>query len=99
MPPECSDGEVRLTILENETSPYLGDYYYQVIEGFLEVCYQGNWISVCLNSNNINTSQLAELACKSIYGFAGMLVKMVSIFVQHRKFIHIPLCYIRGVSF
>ena len=57
----CYDGEVRLGYSDMEGS------------GFLEVCYQGNWISVCLNSAyNTNTSQLAELACRSIVGFVGV---------------------------
>ena len=58
----CYDGEVRLGYSDMEGS------------GFLEVCYQNNWISVCLNGNenSTNTSQLAELACQSIVGYGNM---------------------------
>ena len=73
-PPQCSDGDIRLSSPNNETYPYLADYYYQVTSGFLEVCYHGNWISVCLSNDNVDSSHLAELACRSIYGFDGMLI-------------------------
>ena len=76
-PPQCLDGEVRLTNMYNESiTPYVADYYYQERGGFLEVCYQGNWISVCLNSYSIDTiNQLAELACGTIYGPYSTLIK------------------------
>ena len=71
--PSCSQGEVRLS---DSTRQYYSDMYTNRTMGFLEVCYQGSWVSVCLsNASNTNTNQLAELACQNIYyGFGGMSV-------------------------
>ena len=54
---------MRLANPDMDTSGFLED-----TSGFLEVCYEGVWVSVCLNT----ASQLAELACRNIVGSGGM---------------------------
>ena len=88
--PDCYDGQVQLASM-SVNSQYSSDIYTQITSGYLEVCYQGSWISVCLNStNNTNTSQLAELACTSINGFGGMSVKILI------DIHYVPLLFILG---
>ena len=80
----CYDGEVRLAYSSSYTQQYSSDTYIEITSGFLEVCYQGSWISVCLNStNNTNTNQLAQLACGNIVGFGGMSIMSLFLRCMH----------------
>ena len=80
--PECYDGDVRLSSSENFT---LISFNANLTRGYLEVCYQGNWISVCLNSTNgiSDPIQIAELACQSTLGSSGMSFKISSVSYQY----------------
>ena len=64
--PPCYDGQVRhYNPVHNSLLTF---------KGFLEVCYQGEWASICLGDiDTIDTMHLSQLACKTIYGSDGML--------------------------
>ena len=85
--PDCYDGQVQLAAA-SVNSQYPSDFYTQITRGYLEVCYQGSWISVCLNNtSNTSTSQLAELACRSINEFGGMSVRSLIAIVHPSLFL------------
>ena len=93
--PECYDGDVRLSSSINFT---LLSFNVQFTNGFLEVCYQGSWISVCLNSTySTSTDQLAELACRSTSGSNGMSFKIS--LVSYKIFVLSYSCYFSNPTF
>ena len=71
--PLCYEGQVRHYNPTNRSLPALN---VNIVSGFLEVCYQGDWVSICLSDVSIiDTTHLSQLACKTIYGSDGKLIK------------------------
>ena len=67
----CYDGQVRHY---DPVESFLPTTNTPIVGGFLEVCYQGQWSSICLSGfSNTDATQLSQLACKTIYGSGGML--------------------------
>ena len=97
-PVSCSDGDVRLVYTSNYTQQYSSTSYTEVTSGFLEVCFGGSWISVCLNDTS--SSQIAELACRNIIGYSGMLLTLTCSIHQYKVIISIqPWLALVGETF
>ena len=65
----CYDGQARHY---DPVESFLPTTNTSIVGGFVEVCYQGQWSSICLSDfSNTDASHLSQLACKTIYGSSG----------------------------
>ena len=57
----CTDGDVRLA--ENYTSEYT---HTDEIQGYVEICINGNFTPVCYDDSSFDTNRVANLSCQQI---------------------------------
>ena len=65
----CYNGDLNI---KNRTDDSQGTEFgtYETVSGVLEICYNNSYSNICLNTSDVNATEVAEIAC-NYFGYYG----------------------------
>ena len=65
----CSNGDLNIkNRMEDSQEAEFGTY--ETVSGVLEICYNNSYSNVCLNTSDVNATEVARIAC-NYFGYYG----------------------------
>ena len=83
----CYNGDLNI---KNRTDDSQGTEFgtYETVSGVLEICYNNSYSNICLNTSDVNATEVARIAC-NYFGYYGkycnfLLLATLLSFCKHR---------------
>ena len=71
----CYNGDLNIN---NSTEDSQGTEFgtYETVSGVLEICYNNSYSNICLNTSDVNATEVARIAC-NYFGYYGKFFLLI----------------------
>ena len=71
----CTNGDLNI---KNGTDDSQGTKFgtYETVSGVLEICYNNSYSNICLNTSDVNATEVARIAC-NYFGYYGKFFLLI----------------------